>query len=291
MTKAGGEDEPKDELRDLLDSTMSAFVITKRRYLLVAATVAELERIERHMSGLDSEAKRHPGNDAVFQMLRDSFDMLVIDLASIREGITAKSGLLGRLKNDFISRLRRWAPEDIEPQKGVVYGGDPATHEEFLAQHDALIRRQIADNANGVLERLIPGEYPVTQTGIGTLIDRFRRDTEAIDRDRNHVRAHRYEHRQGDRNRYFCSPDAVGEHLKVMESYLVDLYLVLTLGDYHATLDFNSSAKHVAKDLADLIVHGSINRAANVYGMSERTETNPVPWYRAYRKKFFGESF
>lgn len=36
---------------------------------------------------------------------------------------------------------------------------------------------------------------------------------------------------------------------------------------------------HVARDLADVIVHGSINEAVNYYGMAKKTEENPVPWY------------
>lgn len=272
---------PQDELRTLLDGAMSAFVITKRRYLLLIATLAEWERVEKRMDELAEGKTRHRGNDAVVQMLRDSFDMLVIDLASIRESMVERKGLLGRLKSDLHVHIRQCASSDLKPRSVVAFGTD---HDGIRAEYDAAERRSIAKAVNTALGEMFPGGFPVTSNAVGKLIERFIRDTDAIDKDRNHVRAHRYEHRPFDRTKYFCPPDAVGEHLKVIEKYLVDLYFVVTWATYHAHLDFNSGAKRVAEDLADLIVHGSIGHAVTACGMSHQSDQNPHPWYWYHRK-------
>lgn len=276
--------ETPDELRDLLDRTMSAFVITKRRYLLVKATLVEWERVEKRMDDLAEGKTRRFGNDAVIQMLRDSFDMLVIDLASVRENMVEKKGLLGRLKSDLYAQVRQCRPDDLEARKIMVFGDDPASHDAVRAELDAAERRRSAEAVNAALGQVFPGGYPVTSAAVAKLIERFMKDTDALDKDRNHIRAHRYEYRPFDRNKYFCPPDAVSEHLKVIEKYLVDLYFVITWGTYYATLDFNSGAKHVAEDLADLIVHGSIGRAVDACGMSRKSEDNPRLWYWYHRK-------
>ena len=83
--------DAKDDLRTLLDETMSAFVIAKRRYLLVSAAVKELVRVEQFVADHSVRVPKM-ANDAILQMLRDSFDMLVIDLASIRGGMIKQGG-------------------------------------------------------------------------------------------------------------------------------------------------------------------------------------------------------
>ena len=57
-------------------------------------------------------------NDVVLQLVRDSFDMLVIDLASLCEGLT-KGGFFASLK-EHAGLLRRFAPDDVEDRRAHV---------------------------------------------------------------------------------------------------------------------------------------------------------------------------
>ena len=102
--------EQQDEFLAALDKAIRAYVFTKRRYPLLLATNKELDALIDNLM-VKKVGRRKPGiwNDAVLQLLRDSFDMLVIDLASIREGLVEKTGLLNRLKQDC-ARLRRYEP-------------------------------------------------------------------------------------------------------------------------------------------------------------------------------------
>ncbi len=64
-----------------LDQAIYAFLIVKRRYPLLMETSAEMECLRKRPD------VRPRSNDAAIQIMRDSFDMLVIDLYSIRESM------------------------------------------------------------------------------------------------------------------------------------------------------------------------------------------------------------
>lgn len=71
--------------------------------------------------------------------------------------------------------------------------------------------------------------------------------------------------------------------LDIVERLLSDLYLVLTRNSYRLELRFQADIKRTSGDLADLMVHGSINEAVNAYGVARKTDDNPKPWYYARR--------
>ena len=279
-----GPAEQKDEVVTALKAAIHAFVRTKRRYFLLVATAKELDRLTDAMNTGRTDGKETPiRNDAVLQLVRDCFDMFVIDLASIREGLVEASGLLNQLKKSP-SRLKRCDASEFAPRPVVVIGGDD--HDRVAAEVDEYGRELIAKGINDALEWLIPAEYPVTADGVGRLIARFIKETDPIDKDRNHVRAHRYEHRPFDRHRHFQPLTALQSQLELFEHLLGDLYLVLTRNSYHLELKFQASNSRTADDLADIMVHGSINAAANEYGLAQKTAENPVPWYYAHRQRF-----
>jgi hypothetical protein len=69
------ERETEPVVREL-ERAIRAFMFVRRRYPLLVATAAEMKRLRRRPD------IRRAANDAVIQILRDSFDMLVIDLYS-----------------------------------------------------------------------------------------------------------------------------------------------------------------------------------------------------------------
>lgn len=137
---------------------------------------------------------------------------------------------------------------------------------------------------NRSFDRLFPGGAPVTREHVKDLIARFRRDTEATDADRNRVRAHPFE-RSFDAS-YYQSIAEVEEQIGVFERYLGDLYLVLTKVAFIMHPPVLATAEHTAKDVADLIVLGSINEAVFRYGVSSRDLSNQDRWYWLCRQRF-----
>jgi hypothetical protein len=79
--------------------------------------------------------------------------------------------------------------------------------------------------------------------------------------------------------------------IEALETYLADLHLVITSGSFAMDMNFNASPKTAGEDLADIIVHGSINRATLAYHLTpERPEPDaPAPWYWAKRQVALGD--
>jgi hypothetical protein len=87
----------KDELLESLEITVRRFVSIKLRYPLLLATAEALDRLILHLKK-SSHTAIVIRNDAVYQLLLDCFDMFVIDLASLRNGLIGRTGLFNHLK-------------------------------------------------------------------------------------------------------------------------------------------------------------------------------------------------
>jgi hypothetical protein len=130
--------------------------------------------------------------------------------------------------------------------------------------------------------RLTGTDKPVTTAVVEALCERFRNETKPLDDDRNRVRAHRYQQRSDTSDLFIVLTDFQGQ-LDIIRQYLEDLYLVITHNGHSMNLADESG--HLAEDMADIIVHGSINAACTYYGMSKVTPENQAPWYRIAREK------
>ncbi|MFY0526126.1 hypothetical protein ACN28I_24260 [Archangium gephyra] len=278
--------EQRDEILVTLNEAINAYVVTKRRHPLLLAISKELDKVMNQLSQKKTSRRRvRIWNDAVFQLARDSFDMFVIDLFSTRERLV-KRGLLHLLEQDC-SRLRRCDPSEIPMVPAMLHGGidGPEDYARIQAEVQQHHRELVTRSINGALDRLIPGESPVTPKGVQALVKRFMKQTEPLERDRNRVRAHRYE-RHFDARHFQSLGDLQGQ-LDIFERLLGDLYLVLTRNAFIFHLNFHASTEGTAEDLADIMVHGSINSAVNAYGVARKTNKNPVPWYYFHRRRFF----
>lgn len=277
--------EARDPLLEKLQETINGLIFTKRRLPLVANTARELDELVAAMQRRSPAGTEvHVRNDAVLQLIRDAFDMLVIDLASLREGFT-NNGCLNELARQP-ERIKLCSPDEFARKTATaITVAEDGT--ESVDVMESIGNQLVADGVNAAIRSLFGNEFPVTPAAVEALITRFRKDTEDIHRDRNHVRAHRYEYRPGDPSKHFQPLSALPEHIAVFDKYVGDLYLVLTRNSYHLELPFWASHSGTATDLADLIVHGSIDSATLAYGMPRRTEDNPVPWYYWHRKQFF----
>jgi hypothetical protein len=66
---------------------------------------------------------------------------------------------------------------------------------------------------------------------VKALIKKFCKDTKPLHEDRNRARAHRFEGQQFD-PRFFQPLSALPSHIETFDSYVRDLYLVLTRGPH-----------------------------------------------------------
>jgi hypothetical protein len=239
-----------DPIVQKLEEAIWAFLQVKNRYPVLMTAAAEVDALRTRPDLRDRHANAH-----VVQILRDSFDMLVIDLYSIREAMTGRTG--------FFDLLRQ--------NPGRLHISPSISNDTHLAQtvNEGLHEAQVW---------LVETADPATTEGIESLCRRFREGTQPLDADRNRVRAHRYENRGKDVTKLFVSLPDLKDQIDLMWSYLYRLYLILTNRGYSDELRVGDP-KGTAKDLADLVTLGSINMAVTYYGMAEVTPQNPHPWY------------
>jgi hypothetical protein len=269
-----------DELQTSLKENISQLLFTKARLPVLKALAIELKRIG---NGVDPPSR----NGCVLQLVRDSFDMMVIDLASLREGMTASRGTLNMLRQN-LHRIKRFTPEDCEPDPIAFTNAEPDEQEKLHFRQMLSIR--MSDQWNAVFERLFPGVVRVTDDEITKLIAKFRADTEAIYSDRNRVRAHRFEEAARNAARFFQPLAQVEVQFGVFERYLKDLYFVLEPGtSYLMDVPRLADPDKTADDLADLMTLGSIDQSTIRYGLVAETghyDSEP-PWYWFRRQQFF----
>ncbi len=229
-----------------LDRAIFAFLLVKRRYPVLLGTAAAMEQLRKRRD------IRPVPNHAAIQLMRDSFDMLVIDLYSIRESLT-KDGLFG---------LLRKSPDRLSPTLSTAV--------------DPYLARLVTSSVLKAAKRLNGTDQAATAATVQDLCNRFRRDTAPLDADRNRVRAHRYQQKTDTSKLFIVLPNLQGQ-IDIVRRYLSDLYLVITHNGH--SMDLAQVSGNLAEDMADIIVHGSINEAVNYYGVTRQTSANPTPWY------------
>lgn len=251
----GGDSPAEDRVVVELERAIELFLLVKRRYPLLMATASELAVVRT----LPNE--RPFANGAVLQVLRDSFDMLVIDLFSIRQRLVKGEGIFALLRDD---------PERLHVREPAVA--------------DADLKRIVAGQIREAARWLTQVDEPATAGTVSALCGRFIKETLPLDRDRNQVRAHRFEHEGRDTSKLFIELPALQGQIDVVGAYLKTLYLVVTHHGHSMDLNFGDP-NGFAKDFADLIVHGSINGAVEYYGLAKETPDNPRPWYWYARRE------
>ncbi len=242
MGPAATDSSKGDEVDALLKKGINDLLNIKGRLPLHKAIIDEVQRV-----GVETG---DPVNDAVLQLVRDGFDMLVIDLASLREGLVARYGLLNKL-NTCLPRLGRFTVEGLD-REGIPYLEEERSAPEWQ-------RERSADDRNKVFDRLFPACSLVTEEHVTDLIKRFRKDTHPTDRDRNEVRAHRFETPNA---QWRQTLEMVEKQIAVFERYFNDLAFVLTLTHYCMDPLIYANPNQTAKDLVSLIMLGRADTCA-----------------------------
>ena len=97
---------PPAESPEQADALVSAVRQAIHDLLNVKARLPFLIALGGELRSRASGAELPMLNEAVFRMARDSYDMMVIDLASLREGLTSNTGVLNLLRQHQ-ERFRR----------------------------------------------------------------------------------------------------------------------------------------------------------------------------------------
>ena len=260
-----------DVVDQCFDRIAVPFLYTRRRLGFLEATDAQILAV-------NAEAVRHRErhralyDTPIIWALNDCFAKLVIDLTSLRQEIVyGDAGLFGVLRNN-LGRLRKVRPEEF-PMRG---------------ENDRHHQDLIAKGINAALERLFPdAPYPIERQAVEDLRHRFEAATQPLADDRNNVRAHPFQH-FFDPARFQPLPE-VRKHVEEFDRLLKDLALVL----HYQSRDFDvpwadGSADSAARDLADVVVFGGINTAANVYG-HRQPQVGDTDHYWQLRERYFGE--
>jgi hypothetical protein len=264
----------KEAVLAALSEAIEILSRVKARLPVLLALVKELDRIA---GGRPVPAR----NSLVLQMARDSFDMLVIDLNSLRERmISFQPPGVFKIVEAHCRLFHRFTADDVKVE-GMFLG--PAEHNPVFLNsfRDKMLRLW-----NEVFDRVFPGRKRVRENHVEALRLQFKKETEPTAEDRNKVRAHRYEHHAS--TVPFQPPSMVEEQVKVFERYLNDLLFLTNRSQHGMSWPDTGDANTTAEDLADLVVFGSINLATLGYGMAPKKhgEGEP-PWYWYYREKFY----
>jgi len=189
-------------------------------------------------------------NPLVWRMVWDTYAMLVVDLASLRNGMTDR--------HHGLFALLRTAPHLIARM--------PASQEQREGQ---------AAEVDYLIERTFGKLPPLDGQDVDRAAMTFRKATQAIDDDRNKVRAHRFEPPPSARDklqRYAARLDVVRQQVQIVEQYLVDIGVLL--GQPYILEDSAGQPRQTARDLADLLQYGSFERALEA---RRDVEGRPVP--------------
>jgi hypothetical protein len=205
-------------------------------------------------------------NDVALRMFQDSHDMLVIDLDSLREHAIE----IFRRLHQHPNILRHFRAKDMRD-------GTDTEFNEFLAK-----------GCNEHFDALFPeGEPAEDAQRIDNMIKRFEADTEPTERDRNDARAHRFGKRAKNAQAAFQTLEKVAEQVEVFKTYFRNVFMVLTGGNYMMdSVMFQWDWETTARDMADLIVLGSIEDAVERYGLVGEHEDNRLRYWHS-RKQFF----
>jgi hypothetical protein len=264
-----------DPLLEELRFVYEGYLFTRRRYPLLVEIYEEARRLEA--IALRKEGRSFAWDHPVLHMVRDTYDMLVIHAASIRERM--KTGLFEQLKRNP-SRLRPATVAEFDIDRPGYYGdGTPeeiATRKREFARAQAKAEKRQVNEAR---KHLVGTVTPATRATVTAMVKRFEKETKPLDDHRNRVSAHAYE--RGVDLRFFLPLPELKQQLDILERYIRDLRTVVARTGTTFDLRYgNSDEETAAEDLADVMVHGSVARAILAYGVTQRDDRQTWFWWQ-----------
>ena len=262
------------KLIDLIKEYENNFTIVKKRFYYLENILEELEKTtEGHRFDIRG--------DVVYQMLRDSYNMLIIDLASIARGMIRKKG--------FFRQLPSHIPELPLPTKKLIAQSYHATygHQDPIAE--SIILNNCLDSFNRLFPKCIQDKRKKPDhRDLVDLKDRFHIICEAIIKDRDRNRAHRYElPEQAKESVKLLSILDLDAKFEKIEELMNDLRMVCSHTSFGSS-DVNfSNSKRTAQSIVDMVLIGDHNSINIAFGISQdmKDSFGIYPWQ--YRDEYY----
>lgn len=273
----------------------------------------------RYLDAIETELKTLAGsigfnikNDIIHQMVLDSYDMVVIDLASLCRGMLGQGGFFNQL-NSHLKKLKRANLKKITAPTGQIHLTDPMTDQERKALERLVAgeaRQRIKEGLDEAFERLFPPRpakkqcwlekiictptqptpvEKVKQEDINHLKDRFEKLVKDVIRDRDAKRAHRYEKRKADEDVEKLSLGRLAEEFKKVEQIINDLRALTIGGHFIYNPPTHANPKTVAEDIADLMILGSHQLIVRHFGLEAaiKSGSSQILYQWQFREAFY----
>ena len=243
-------------LIEMIEEHEQNFVLIKKRFYYLENILEELDKTTK------SKVFNIRG-DIIYQMLRDSYHMLVIDMASLARGMIRKRGFFRRLPN-YISELKKPTKKSVSKSYIKTY---PST--------DPIAESMILKNTLDAFQELFPScvkenRNKPNKRDIDELKDRFYKICEEIIEDRDRNRAHKYEKAEtGKGDVELLSLLDLEKKFKLIEELMNNLRMVCSFTSY-GTNDLNfGNSERMAQSIVDLVLIGDYNTIDVSFGISD----------------------
>jgi hypothetical protein len=280
-------------LEELLKDLENKILRIKKRYYYLDAILKEIVRV--------TDGKTfNIENDIVYQMIWDSHEMLIIDLASLYRGMCQSGGFFGKLKI-HAARLKTVSHRKLEIGEPNII---ESAKNPLSLQDRERVRREIKEDMQRFqaknLEQVLVSIFPDLKSAstkranhnhIDALKDNFWKKAEEMTKDRDIFRAHKYEekeHKHGEDIKQITLKD-IKVHFDNLEEMINAIRLVSTMGTL-AYSDMNwASSKNTAEDIVDLVMMGSNNRIFNEFQVPDVITKckHDKAYYYLFREDFY----
>lgn len=252
----------KPTLENLLQEIEKNVTVIKKRFYYLNNFVDEVNKVT-------FEKRLIIRNDIIWQMLVDSYAMLVIDLASLCHGMIEPGGFFNKLK-EFSGELRVKSYRKIADTE--IIGSAPSDLKNRI-QVD--FKKAAAQHIKDAFFRLFPDlqgsdEMKANDKHINALKTRFVTFAAEVRNDRDKYHAHRYQKKKGNINTQSLKLTLakIETHFEHLEQIISDISLVTT-NTSHVYSDLNADiSDSTCRDLVDLVSIGSIFKIIDKFDIS-----------------------
>jgi hypothetical protein len=230
-----------------------------------------LKALERVLGEQAVDGKVRVRNFAVYRLAVDSYEMLVIDLASFFKGLLGGGGPGLTQLNNYLAKLT----PGKEPR------GKPTTPDE---REDLALEKVQHDYRREAFAKLFPecATRQPRQEDVQKLKDRLDALSERCRKLRSTVHAHKYEREE----KATALPRLKLAEIESLLGEAEDAVNGLRLLGMKSTFVYPDSTEDIvtAEDLRDIMLHGSVNAFCNKLGIGDGEGD---PWYWQRRKAFY----
>lgn len=197
--------------------------------------------------------------DTVHDLLRDSYHMLVIDLASISKSMISKGGFFNKLRN-YLNEFRR----PTLPRVVAAMVDQPLANDEYLQSEifQANLQTYIDLFPNATHKVSVADIEGLKTKYISILVD--------VMHDRDENRAHRFEKKAAEIEKVpFLNLIDLEQRILEIEKLLNGLRGLYTLSSYSFSDVNHSNSERMAQSVVDSILIGDRDLVERVFGIAD----------------------